>query len=119
MDQDGANHRFLTNGQSIVLTPRFAPNQQTIVYMSYAGNRPRIYVYNIGTGSQKLVANLPNMTFAPRFSPDGRHVIFSMASGGNTDIYRVSVSGGGITRLTNSPGIATGDRTDVVAGKRG
>ena len=108
MDQDGANHRFLTNGQSIVLTPRFAPNQQTIVYMSYAGNRPRIYVYNIGTGSQKLVANLPNMTFAPRFSPDGRHVIFSMASGGNTDIYRVSVSGGGMTRLTTSPGIDTG-----------
>ena len=35
MDQDGANHRFLTNGQSIVLTPRFAPNQQSIVYMSY------------------------------------------------------------------------------------
>src|SRR3546814_9216306 len=34
MDQDGANHRFLTNGQSIVLTPRFAPNQQTIVYRS-------------------------------------------------------------------------------------
>src|SRR3546814_15628729 len=76
--------------------------------MSYAGNRPRIYVYNIGTGSQKLVANLPNMTFAPRFSPDGRHVIFSMASGGNTDIYRFIVSGGGMTRLTTSPGIDTG-----------
>src|SRR3546814_4627720 len=79
MDQDGANHRFLTNGQSSVLPPRCAPSQQTLVYMSYAGNRPRIYVDNIGTGSQKLVANLPNMTFAPRFSPDGRHVIFSMA----------------------------------------
>ncbi|MFX8242767.1 protein TolB, partial [Acinetobacter baumannii] len=26
MDQDGANHRFLTNGQSIVLTPRFSPD---------------------------------------------------------------------------------------------
>ena len=31
MDQDGANHRFLTNGQNIVLTPRFSPNEQTIV----------------------------------------------------------------------------------------
>src|SRR3546814_6636618 len=28
MDQDGANHRFMTNGQSSVLTPRFAPTQQ-------------------------------------------------------------------------------------------
>src|SRR3546814_9029247 len=76
--------------------------------MSYAGNRPLIDVYTIGTGSQKLVAYLPNMTFAPRFSPDGGHVIFSRASGGNTDIYRVSVSGGGMTRLTTSPGIDTG-----------
>ncbi|WP_204271902.1 hypothetical protein, partial [Escherichia coli] len=35
MDQDGANHRFLTNGQSIVLTPRMSPKQNAIVYMSY------------------------------------------------------------------------------------
>ena len=50
MDQDGANHRFLTNGQSIVLTPRFAPNQQSIVYMSYENDRPSIYVYDLGSG---------------------------------------------------------------------
>jgi len=108
MDQDGANHRFITNGQSIVLTPRFAPGHQQIVYMSYAGKRPRIYVYDINAGTQRLVADLPNMTFAPRFSPDGRYIIFSMATSGNTDIYRVNASGGGLTRLTNSPGIDTG-----------
>ncbi|WP_425474050.1 Tol-Pal system beta propeller repeat protein TolB [Sphingomonas montanisoli] len=107
MDQDGANHRFLTNGQSIVLTPRFAPNQQTITYMSYAGDRPRIYVYNVGTGQQRLVVDQPNMTFAPRFSPDGKYVVFSMSVGGNTDIYRVSASGGTPQRLTTSPGIDT------------
>jgi TolB protein len=108
MDQDGANHRFLTNGQTIVLTPRFAPGQQTITYMSYANKRPRIYVYNIGTGTQKLVTDGANMTFAPRFSPNGRYVIFSMAVGGNTDIYRVGAGGGALTRLTNAPGIDTG-----------
>ena len=108
MDQDGANHRFLTNGQTIVLTPRFAPNQQTITYMSFANKRPRVYVYNIGSGTQRLVVDQPNMTFAPRFSPDGNHVVFSMAVGGNTDIYRVPVSGGPPQRLTTSPGIDTG-----------
>jgi TolB protein len=109
MDQDGANHRFLTNGQTIVLTPRFAPNQQTIVYMSYAGNRARVYVYDIGSGSQRLVVDQPNMTFAPRFSPDGKYIIFSMSVGGNTDIYRTPASGGGtLERLTTSPGIDTG-----------
>ena len=108
MDQDAANHRFLTNGQSIVLTPRFAPNQQSIVYMSFVGNRPSIYVYDIGSARQRLVVANANLTFAPRFSPDGRYILFSMAVGGNTDIYRVAVSGGAPERLTTSPGIDTG-----------
>jgi TolB protein len=108
MDQDGANHRFLTNGQAIVLTPRFAPNQQTITYMSFANKQPRIYVYDIGSGTQRLVVNQPNMTFAPRFSPDGRYIVFSMAVNGNTDIYRVPAGGGTPQRLTTSPGIDTG-----------
>ena len=38
MDYDGANHRFLTNGQYTVLTPRFAPDQRTITFMTYQGN---------------------------------------------------------------------------------
>lgn len=108
MDQDGANHRFLTNGQSIVLTPRFAPNQQSIVYMSYVNDRPAIYVYDIGSGRQRLVVQNASLTFAPRFSPDGRYILFSMAQNGNTDIYRVSSQGGTPQRLTNSPGIDTG-----------
>ena len=108
MDQDGANHRFLTNGQAIVLTPRFAPNQQSIVYMSYAGRIPSSYVYDIGSGKQRLVAQNVATTFAPRFSPDGRWILFSMATNGNTDIYRVSSQGGSPQRLTTSPGIDTG-----------
>ena len=108
MDQDGANHRFLTNGRSIVLTPRFAPNQQTVAFMSFENDRPRVYVYNVGTGAKRLVVDQPNLTFAPRFSPDGRYLLFSMAVGGNTDIYRVPAGGGAPTRLTSSPGIDTG-----------
>jgi len=108
MDQDGANHRFLTNGQTIVLTPRFAPNQQSIVYMSYLGRIPSIYVYDIGSGRQRLVVRNAATTFAPRFSPDGRYILYSQATGGNTDIYRVSSGGGAPQRLTNAPGIDTG-----------
>ena len=108
MDQDGANHRFLTNGQSIVLTPRFAPNQQSIVYMSYENDRPSIYVYDLGSGRPRRVVQNASLTFAPRFSPDGRSILFSMAQAGNTDVYRVSSAGGTPQRLTNSPGIDTG-----------
>lgn len=108
MDQDGANHRFITNGQSLVLTPRFAPNRQTVVFMSFENEQPRVYVYEVGSGRKRLVVNQPYTTFAPRFSPDGRSILFSMIVNGNCDIYRVGASGGTPVRLTTSPGIDTG-----------
>ena len=94
MDSDGANHRFITNGQSTALTPRYSPDYKQILYLSYLNGNPRIYVYDIGTGRQRLVTQSTNPTFAPRWSPDGRWVLYSMAVGGNTDIYRVSAQGG-------------------------
>ena len=76
MDQDGAGHRFLTSGQNLVLTPRFAPNQQQITYMSFEGNRPRVWLYTLGSGRQQAIGDFPNMSFAPRFSPDGGNLVF-------------------------------------------
>ncbi len=108
MDSDGANHRFLTNGQNIVLTPRFSPDYKSIVYLSYAGQRPRIYVYDLGSGRQRLVTEGGSAAFAPRWSPDGKTILYSMATAGNTDIYAVSAQGGTPRRLTTSPGIEIG-----------
>ncbi len=108
MDQDGANHHFLTNGQNIALTPRFAPNHQSIVYMSYAGERGRIYVYSMTSGQQRLVVDNANLTFAPRVSPDNKWVLFTMSIAGNANIYRAPLSGGTLERLTATSGISTG-----------
>ena len=87
-----------------VLTPRFAPSQQQIVYMAFTNNRPRIYTYNVATGQQRLVVDAPNMTLSPRFSPNGQSIVYSMSVGGNTQIYRVPAGGGSPVRLTNAPG---------------
>lgn len=108
MDSDGANHRFITNGQSTALTPRYSPDYSKIAYVSYLNGYARIYVYDIGSGNQTLVTQSQNPTFAPRWSPDGRTILYSMAVAGNTDVYRVPASGGTPERLTNSPGIDVG-----------
>ncbi|WP_066476466.1 MULTISPECIES: Tol-Pal system beta propeller repeat protein TolB [unclassified Sphingomonas] len=107
MDQDGANHRFLTNGQSIVLNPRFSPSGDTLVFMSYENDRPTIYSYNLATRAQSALVTNVSLAFAPKFSPDGRYVLFSMARAGNTDLYRVPAGGGTPQRLTTAPGIDT------------
>ncbi|MCA1198132.1 Tol-Pal system beta propeller repeat protein TolB [Sphingomonas sp. R647] len=108
MDQDGANHRFLTNGQSIVLTPRFSPDERRIAYMSYQNDKPSLYVYDLAAGTQRLLVTNVSMAFAPRFSPDGRWILFTMSTAGNADIYRISANGGTPQRLTTAPGIDTG-----------
>jgi len=108
MDQDGENHRFLTDGANLVLTPRFSPSTQDITYLSYRNNKPRVYLLNIETGQQEVLGDFPGMTFAPRFAPDGTRVILSLASNGTTDIYEMDLRTRKVRRLTNGPGISTG-----------
>lgn len=107
MDQDGANHQYLTNGDTLVLTPRFSPTAQEITYMSYYNDQPRVYLFNIDTGRIEILGDFPGMTFAPRFSPDGDKVIMSLALGGNSDIYTLDLRTRRVEQLTNHPAIDT------------
>ena len=108
MDQDGANQRYLTDGSSIVLTPRFSPSRQEITYMSYESGQPQVYLLQIETGQRELVGNFPGMTFAPRFSPDGQQVIMSLLrDDGNSNIFAMDLRSRTTTRLTNSDSIDT------------
>lgn len=107
MDQDGARHQFLTDGSSLVLTPRFSPTQQEITYLSYFNNKPRVYLLNVDTAQREILGEFPGMTFAPRFSPSGNQVVMSMAENGNSDIYLMDLRTRAIKRLTKHPGIDT------------
>ncbi len=108
MDQDQSNHRFLTDGSYLVLTPRFSPNSQKITYMSYINrNNPRVYILDIETGKQEIVGEFPGMTFAPRFSPDGNQIVMSYTDPeiGNSEIYLLNLDTRISERLTNNSSI--------------
>ena len=108
MDQDQANHRFLTDGSYLVLTPRFSPNSQKITYMSYVKrNSPRVFIFDIETGQQEIVGEFPGMTFAPRFSPDGSKIVMSYSDPdvGNSEIYILDLQTRASNRITNNSSI--------------
>ena len=108
MDQDQSNHRFLTDGSYLVLTPRFSPNSQKITYMSYVNrNNPRVYIFDIETGKQEIVGEFPGMTFAPRFSPDGNQIVMSYTDPeiGNSEIYILDLKTRISKRVTNNSSI--------------
>jgi TolB protein len=107
MDQDGANVRYLTRGEDLVLTPRFSPSTQEITYMSFGQREPRVFLLNIETGQREIVGNFPGMSFSPRFSPDGQRVIMSLQQGSNSNIYVLDLRSKATTRLTDTPAIDT------------
>jgi TolB protein len=108
MDQDGANHRFLTDGRTLILTPRFSPTLQEITYLAYYNNKPRVYLFNIDSGRQEALGDFPGMTFAPRFAPTGKRVVFSLIEkGGDSNIFSMDLRTRRVERLTNHPSINT------------
>jgi len=107
MDQDGANVKYLTLGNELVLTPRFSPKNQLVTYLSYFRNLPRVYLLDIETGVQEVVGDFPGMTFAPRFSPDGNKIIMSFAKDGNSDIYTMDLKTRVVEKITDHTSIDT------------
>ena len=108
MDQDGANVRYLTEGNSLVLTPRFSPTSQSIAYMSYEGADPSVYLLDVQSGQRRLIDRFPGMSLAPRFSPDGRRVVLSLERGGATNIFDYDLETRALRQLTDTAAIDVG-----------
>ena len=107
MDSDGANQRFLTEGRSQVITPRFSISNQEITYMALEDRNARVYLFDLQSGRQEVLGNFSGMTFAPRFSPDGGSVVMSRALNGNTDLFMMNLRTRETNRLTDHPAIDT------------
>ena len=108
MDYDGANVRYLTSADSIVLAPRFSPDGNRLIYTSYESGAPRVTLIDVATLDRRAVGDASaTMSFAPRFSPDGQRVVYSAEVGGNTDVYALDLASGNTSRLTDAPSIET------------
>ena len=107
MDQDGHNHKYLTSGLDLVLTPRFSPTTQEIAYLNYFNEEPNVYIQDIRSGRSERLGSFPGMTFAPRFGPQGDKLIMSWAQDGLTDIYEMDLRTQDIRQLTKSSAIDT------------
>jgi TolB protein len=107
MDQDGENHKFLTDGSVLVLTPRFSPNTQEILYLSYAGRQPRVFLRDLQTGREEMLGRFDGMSFSPRFNHNGTRMLFSIAKNGVTTIHEMDLRSRSVRQITTSGGIDT------------
>ncbi len=107
MDMDGANVKYLTGGERLVVTPQFSPSAQQVAYMSFGVGDPKVTLLNLETGQRDPVGNFPGMTFAPRFSPDGQRIAMSLSNGASTNLYSMDLRTRATTRLTEDSAIDT------------
>jgi TolB protein len=127
MDQDGANYQCLTDGTSLVMTPRFNPNLQKVVYMSYASGLPRLYLWDINTGQQTIIGDFEGLNSTPRFNNKGTKLAMTLTAGheGNAEIYEMDMSSRALKRLTfqretdTSPSYSPDDSKIVFSSDRG
>lgn len=106
MDQDGANHQFLSSGENIVLTPRFSPDRTKIAYLDFgkSNKKPNLHIFDLQAGQASSLGTIHGLKMTPRFSNDGRHLILSIAEKGTTSIHAMDLSTKNLTRLTTSSG---------------
>ncbi len=107
MDQDGANHRYLSDGALSVSSPRFSPRSQEISYVGQSSNAlrdsPRVYVLNTDNGHQELLGEFSGLITAPRFSPDGNKVVLYMMQEGVNYLTELDLSTRRPHRLATRP----------------
>ncbi|PPR26963.1 MAG: Protein TolB [Alphaproteobacteria bacterium MarineAlpha9_Bin4] len=107
MDYDGNNHKILTDGKDLVLTPRFSPDGKNIVFLQYKNNKASVYLMNLKSKNTKILGNYLGMSFAPRFSPDGKKIIFSLTSRGQSNIFIQDLEKNKNFQVTNNKYINT------------
>jgi len=103
MDYDGANVRRMTNDRVLTARPRFGPNRSTLVFTSYRGGWPDIYlIRDINAPSLVCVASYPGLNTGGAISPDGRKLAMILSRDGNPELYVKDLTTGALTRLSRS-----------------
>src|SRR4051812_32413751 len=93
----------LTNDHSQVLTPRWSPDGQRLIFTSYFKNGfPDIFEYDLRTYARTSFVSLRGSNLSARYSPNGQQVVMVLSGEGPSEIYVSNAQGRQITRKTHS-----------------
>jgi TolB protein len=105
MEADGSRKESVTQNGSINLFPSWSPKGDALLYTSYRGGPPDLFVLSRGTrrSGNLLKVRLPK--YRGVFSPDGKRIAFVMDEKGNTDIFVSDRRGRNVKPVTRARSI--------------
>ncbi len=106
-DADGARSEVVYESNEPILSPTWAPDGQTIAYVSFETSRPAVFLHDLATGSREQLTNFRGLNGAPAFSPDGNSLALTLSKDGSPDIYVLDLRSRELTRVTRHYAIDT------------
>jgi len=106
-DSDGFNPRVVLESKAPIVSPAWSPDGQQLAYVSFEGERPRIFAQNLATGTRQVMAAFPGLNGAPAWSPDGKQMAMTLSKDGNAEIYILDIESRRLRRLTVGGAIDT------------
>lgn len=102
-DLDGANARQLTDGSSVVWTPRWSPDRKRISFTSRRDGVLQIYSIDARGSDLRQITHFDPADGQPQsaaWSPDGRRFALQAGAKGKTFIWIVEAATGAAKKLT-------------------
>lgn len=106
-DSDGFNPQVVLESKAPIVSPAWSPNGQQLAYVSFEGERPRIFAQDLATGTRQVMAAFPGLNGAPAWSPDGKQMAMTLSKDGNAEIYVLDIGSQRLRRLTVGAAIDT------------
>lgn len=107
MNQDGANLQTVGRNFTLLLSPDWSPGGNTVALNTYVGNRPRLEIFDLTTGSRQAFGAFKGLNSTPEFSPDGRYIAATLSYTGNSEIHIYDTQTGTWRQFTHHPAIDT------------
>jgi TolB protein len=105
MDWDGANQRRITFHNALSILPSWSPDNERMVYTSFARGTSDMYIINRRGGGRVRVPSGLSLNTSATFSPVSNDISFVGSERGNPDIYLIRDDGSNLRRLTTSGSI--------------
>ena len=105
MDWDGANQRRITSHGALSILPSWSPDNERMVYTSFARGTSDMYIINRRGAGRIRVDSKLGLNTSATFSPVSNDIAFVGSVNGNPDIYLIKDDSTNIRRLTTSSSI--------------
>lgn len=107
MDYDGQNLKQITFNKSINLSPKWAPDNKSLIYISLKDRAPAIWLVNFETMIHRKLIEQKGTIAGLSWHPDGKRIVYSAtqtSEDGDSDLYMLDVTTQKQIRLTASRG---------------